>query len=132
MTKPILCIDFDGVLHLYSQGWLGPTAIYDPPTPGALEFVQEAQKHFELIVYSTRARTIVGRHVMLRWLSKHGFPELEITFKKPHAFVTLDDRAIQFTGTFPDPQTLLEFKPWNRRNDAESSGGPMRLVPPTE
>jgi len=115
MDKPILCLDFDGVLHLYSEGWLGLTAIYDPSTPGALEFVREAQEHFEVVIYSTRARTLAGRRAIRVWLFRHGFPELEVTFEKPHALVTLDDRAIQFTGTFPDPQTLLDFKPWNRR-----------------
>jgi hypothetical protein len=28
--------------------------------------------------------------------------------------VTLDDRAITFTGTWPSMKQLQEFKPWNK------------------
>jgi hypothetical protein len=31
MTKPILCLDFDGVIHSYSSGWKGADVIPDPP-----------------------------------------------------------------------------------------------------
>ncbi len=34
---------------------------------------------------------------------------------KPPAFVTIDDRAITFTGTFPSIDELLAFQPWNKR-----------------
>ena len=34
---------------------------------------------------------------------------------KPSAFVTLDDRAITFNGTFPDLASVRAFKPWNKR-----------------
>lgn len=39
-----------------------------------------------------------------------------ITFPlwKPAAFVTLDDRALTFAGTWPDMQALKDFRPWNK------------------
>lgn len=36
--------------------------------------------------------------------------------EKPRAFVTLDDRAITFDGSFPPVEDLLGFVPWNRRH----------------
>jgi len=33
---------------------------------------------------------------------------------KPSAVVTLDDRGITFTGTWPDPHQLHGFRPWNK------------------
>ena len=35
--------------------------------------------------------------------------------EKPPAMVTLDDRAITFTGEWPSIETLLAFKPWNKK-----------------
>lgn len=34
---------------------------------------------------------------------------------KPMAILTIDDRAYQFTGTFPTPESIRAFKPWNKR-----------------
>ena len=39
--KPIICLDFDGVIHSYTSGWKGAAVIPDPPVPGALEFIVE-------------------------------------------------------------------------------------------
>ena len=52
--KPILSLDFDGVLHWYRKGWKGADVIDDEPTPGAVEFVKNAQEHFKVVIYSSR------------------------------------------------------------------------------
>lgn len=109
--KPLLSLDFDGVLHRYSRGYQDGT-VYDGPAPGALEFVQEAQEHFILIVHSARARTVEGYEQIKDWLQLHGFPDLPVTPEKPPAFLHLDDRAVLFTGVFPDPEDLLRFQHW--------------------
>ena len=46
------------------------------------------------------------------WLEKHGFPEVEFCTEKPSAHVSIDDRAITFSGDWPDPVDLLAFQPW--------------------
>jgi len=123
MTKPILCLDFDGVLHSYTSGWQGAVIISDPPVPGAIEFLREAVKHFTVCIYSTRSNSVDGIYAMKGWLEQHGageplMDELHFPDEKPPAFVTLDDRAITFDGRWPAIETLLAFKPWFKREAA--------------
>ena len=112
VDKLTLCIDFDGVIHKYSKGWQDGS-IYDEPTDGALGFVKEANEHFKVVIYTTRAATPEGMLDVVAYLDIHGFPRMVVTDKKPIAFLTIYDRAIQFTGTFPPIDTIINFKPWN-------------------
>jgi len=129
---PILCVDFDGVLHSYSSGWKGARNIPDPPVDGAIEWLRSLlgcpendgigprYLDFKVCIYSSRSRYWGGRKAMKKWLMKHGLDKYEIELidfplMKPAAFVQLDDRAITFTGVFPDPKELLTFKPWNKQ-----------------
>ena len=109
--KLTLCLDFDGVLHQYSKGWYDGS-IYDPPTPGAQEFVTAAMERFDVVVYSSRARE--DPNGITDWLKMYGFPDLEVTAVKPPAFLTIDDRAITFTGLWPEISELVRFKVWNK------------------
>lgn len=124
--KPILCLDFDGVIHSYTSPWKGPAHIPDPPVPGALGFIRQAQNYFHVVIYSSRSIDADGIYAMKCWLHDHMhrvFPgiadnilsEIEWANKKPAAFLIIDDRAMLFTGTFPDPESLLPFKPWNKK-----------------
>lgn len=69
--KPILCLDFDGVLHSYTSGWKGARNIPDPPVPGALEFVVGALDRFHVCILSSRSHQWGGRRAMKRWLKRH-------------------------------------------------------------
>jgi len=111
-AKPLLCLDFDGVLHRYSKGYHDATA-YDVPTEGALDFVQEASEHFQICISSARANTETGRQQIREWLRQYGFPDLPIEVAKPPAFLTIDDRVHKFDGTWPDPKDLLQYRAWN-------------------
>lgn len=115
--KPILCLDFDGVLHSYSSGWKGAGTIPDPPVPGAVEACKAYAKHFKIVINSSRCSERAGIGAIFEWLDKHGFPveAMEIRAEKPPAVVTLDDRAICFEGVFPPVETLIGFQPWNKR-----------------
>jgi hypothetical protein len=129
--KPILCIDFDGVIHDYRRGWQGGE-IYGDVVPGFFEWAEDASKHFNLVIYSSRSKTPEGIEAMIKWFLDQrakvqgvSIP-LEPTFqfefadKKPPAFVTIDDRAITFDGDWSNPMlqpvALKNFKPWNVRN----------------
>jgi hypothetical protein len=130
--KPILCLDFDGVIHSYSSGWKGATVIPDPPVPGALAFIVEALQYFRVAIFSSRSHQPGGIEAMCRWLGywsvdpDHGMPgdfdhavwsEIDWPTEKPAAFLTIDDRAVCFNGDFEayDMPTLLAFKPWNKQ-----------------
>lgn len=131
MTKPILSVDFDGVIHSYTSGWQGATVIPDPPVPGALVFLREAVNHFRVCIFSSRSHEKGGVPAMQLWLwnniqmceklvkvessrEDHWYTEIEWPKIKPPAFLTLDDRAITFDGTWPSIESLKEFKPWNK------------------
>ncbi len=125
MGKPILCLDFDGVVHSYTSGWKGARNISDPPTEGAIEFISNAlDEGWDVVIHSSRARHWGGISAMRAWLREHAGnmwdtmgPSLcDVRFArwKPSAVVTLDDRGITFTGTWPDPKVLRAFKPWNK------------------
>lgn len=128
MSKPILCLDFDGVIHSYKSGWQGADKIPDYPVPGALAFMLEAIDHFTVVIYSSRSHQDGGIEAMKRWLynrARYEFGSVDTTetllanigfpTHKPSAFVTIDDRAITFTGEWPSIETLQNFKPWNKK-----------------
>lgn len=126
--KPIICIDFDGVLHSYSSGWQGANVANDPPVPGAIEWLRDLIINGDVDpqIYSSRSRQDGGVLCMRNWLVKHGLEGdladvLTFPTQKPAAFLTIDDRAICFDGTFPDVITMKAFKPWNKREEIGGS-----------
>jgi hypothetical protein len=133
MKKPIMCVDFDGVIHSYTTPWINEFTIPDPPVSGALAWLWEATKHFTVHIYSSRSKTEAGRNAMQTWLcnyAKAEFPPnhpmcwepgpaypIIFSHEKPPAFLTIDDRALTFNGTWENlvPANLLNFKSWNKR-----------------
>lgn len=127
--KPILCLDFDGVIHSYASGWKGAAVIPDPPVSGAVKFICDALEHFRVAVFSSRTGQPGGVAAMKTWLEKaffdywgahpvHAddkFSEIEWPTEKPAAFITIDDRALTFDGTWPPIEVLRDFQPWNKR-----------------
>lgn len=134
--KPILCLDFDGVLHSYASEWKGVDVVPDPPTPGMVDFLAHAIDHFDVQIFSSRSHQPGGQPAMENWLRKHVMDHYDCAFagdpkdfdkamkivngvkwpmEKPAAMITIDDRALTFDGTWPKIETLKAFKPWNKR-----------------
>jgi hypothetical protein len=120
MSKPILCIDFDGVIHSYERGWQGGE-IYGTVTKGFWGWAIKAQDLFRLVVYSSRTKEPGGIEAMQGWLAKEWgraepMPALEFACEKPPAFLTIDDRCVRFDGLWTarnlDPESLRGFQPW--------------------
>lgn len=127
-AKPILCLDFDGVVHGYSSGWQGIASIPDPPVPGALAFIEAMiADGWQIHIHSSRSRSLRGRWAMKSWLRRHLnaytlpmeaddiYTSIRWPWFKPSAAITLDDRAITFTGQFPTRSELKAFEPWYRK-----------------
>lgn len=114
---PILCLDFDGVIHSYEHGWRDGS-IYGTVTPGFLTWLAIAQEYFRIVIYSSRSAQPNGTEQMKQWLARQNggtLPTgLEFSASKPPAFLTIDDRAVCFRGDWHElnPATLREFKPW--------------------
>ena len=138
IKHPIILVDFDGVIHSYVSGWKGMTVISDPPVEGAMQFLLDhlpvpEELHGSMLpeykgpivqIYSARSRSWRGRRAMRKWLILHGmhpayFKENVLKFpkKKPAAFLTIDDRALQFEGVFPSKEDMLNFRPWYQRKN---------------
>lgn len=131
MSKPIFCLDFDGVCHSYTSGWKGATVIPDLPVDGLFEFLVMIEPYFDAQVFSSRSHQEGGVEAMHDWFDKMwadwcmtiqtregqrfsvsapvSFPSV-----KPAAFIGLDDRVLTFMGKWPTLQELREFTPWNK------------------
>lgn len=69
-TKPILCLDFDGVCHQYTSGWQGADVIPDPPVPGLWKFLTEASLYFDIAVFSSRSHQEGGIAAMRKFFAQ--------------------------------------------------------------
>jgi hypothetical protein len=144
MGKPILSVDFDGVIHSYTSGWKGVANIPDPPVPGAIPWLLNMlDAGFDVAIFSSRSKSLFGRWAMKRWLAREiadhwerGGSEPSLVececwgdaaaiwkrfswpWFKPSALMTIDDRALTFNGDWRDaaysPAAIRAFKPWNK------------------
>lgn len=135
-----ISVDFDGVLHAYDRGWskrrwFASADILDGPVPGAMKWLHDVYltEAFDVAIFSSRSKTLWGILAMQRWLRRQLLDEfghmigphmdplyVEILdwvrwpIFKPAAHLTIDDRALTFTGQWPAVDTLRMFKPWNK------------------
>jgi len=134
MHKPTICLDFDGVIHSYEKGWQDGS-IYGSVVPGFFEWLCKIQPHFHIAILSSRSSDEVSVMRMAGWLEQqfnewrgahnpyepHILNDIEWCTQKPPAWVSIDDRAIQFWGKWTAPElsveTLQKFKPWMQRKD---------------
>lgn len=106
--KTTLAVDFDGVIHRYSQGWQDGR-IYDPPVEGAMEGLLRLGQRHRVVVHTSRTNIEEVRqwihHQLAAYLEQPMESEalafLEVTNIKPKAIAYIDDRAIRFTH-WPD------------------------------
>lgn len=119
-----VAVDFDGVVHAYSRGWLDGT-IYDEPVPGALDGLRALLADYPVLIFTSRNVPQVAT-----WLARHDFAVstddgdfshdhpwdgriwdvrgvLLVTNRKLGAQAYIDDRGIRF---FTWEQALADVK----------------------
>lgn len=139
--KPILCLDYEGTVCIKD----------DKPAEGFFTWAVEACRHFNLVIFTAHAGTEQGLQIMEEWLQAHtiawrhdqmerGTPiataplSFEFAHEKLPAFLTIDDRALTFTGRWTDPrlspETLLKFLPWTDPAFEPQDERRSNVVPP--
>lgn len=135
--KPILTLDFDGVCHIYTSGWKGATTIPDPPVPGLFEFIDSVTPYFDVQIFSSRSHQEGGIEAMREWFEEKRFSyinaekfthendaakakqwvknTLKFPKEKPPAFLGIDDRVLNFRGSWPDVEELRAYKTWTQQ-----------------
>ena len=114
-----ILVDFDGVIHQYKKPPTALNDIPDPPVNGAKDAIAKLREKYYIAVFTTRARTLEGSIAVRKWLNKHGIEFDEVTAWKIPGRVIVDDRAIQFNGSWWDGilEQIENFVPWNRRSE---------------
>lgn len=99
-----IAIDFDGVIHKSSKGFLDGT-VYDEPVDGAIEAVKELSKKYTIVVFTAKAKTDrplvngkTGAELVWEWLKKYNIDSYvkEVTSEKPRAVAYIDDKGLRF------------------------------------
>lgn len=116
VPRHTVAVDFDGVLHSYESPWINAHTIPDPPVPGAIDWLWEMSKHFDILVHTTRGKTARGRFAVREYLAKNGYDgPLTVSAWKGPALVYIDDRGLRFDGTnFPTREEIHQLRPWNK------------------
>jgi hypothetical protein len=93
--KKVICFDFDGVIHRYSNGWQNGK-VYDPPMEGAINGIKDLQKKgYKIVICTCRDGDFLENAKL--WLSENEIKDVELTNIKPKAIAYIDDKGIRFT-----------------------------------
>ena len=106
--KKTILIDLDGVLNNYTGNF--DKDFIPPIKDGAIEFLKELSKNFELKLFTTRNKILATK-----WLIDNNidFYFTDITNTKDLAWLYIDDRCINFDGNFENLTNSVNlFKPW--------------------
>ena len=115
--RELICLDFDGCISNSLHTKYNQNEFIFEPVEGMREWIQGTLHHHDIIIFSARNLTLIGRENLREWLLKYEFPILDVTNVKPppgHLFI--DDRGFSFRGkNFPSLKFMSTFKPWNRK-----------------
>jgi len=122
MESAVIAVDFDSTIAHYS-GWKG-VGVFGPPIQGvqwALGKLKEMGA--TIIVHTCRAET----RLISAYLKENEIPydyinfspqneKLKLSEKKIAADIYIDDRSLNFRGSWPDTfREAINFSPWERK-----------------
>ena len=87
---------------------------------GGIRAMQVWLKHWLIKEYGWPDGAGLGNQLMKSYTYPTGTTQLITRYnyfptEKPSAFITIDDRALTFQGTFPTFAEINNFKPWNKK-----------------
>jgi hypothetical protein len=92
--KKDICVDFDGVLNIYTH--------YDPNDlcemrEGCPQFLEQLSQKYRVTILTSREPISV-----IKWLKKHNLLKFieDVTDRKIPAVYYIDDRAVKFDGDY--------------------------------
>ena len=108
MPKKTVLIDLDGVLNEYDGKF---DKDYIPPiNKDARKFVENLSQDFELKLFTARKKTMAQN-----WLKENNLDIYfsEVTNRKEPCVFLIDDRCIQFKGSFEElEKDIRHFNVW--------------------
>ena len=127
MGRPTVVLDFDGVIHSYTSGYIGADEIPDPVIPGIKAAIDELRTGYRVVVVSTRCASVEGCCAVRRYLRQNGIEVDDVTAAKPPALCYIDDRAICFDGNASSiPEKVRNFKTWMEGGQNDSPVSNLR------
>ena len=106
--RKTILIDLDGVLNEYTGSF---DKDYIPPIKdGAKEFLENLSENFDIKIFTTRNKILATK-----WLINNSIDQFvaDITNVKDLAWLYIDDRCINFDGSFENLfNNINNFKPW--------------------
>ena len=112
--QPIICLDFDGVIHLHLSPWRGRAVISDGPVQGAKEAVEDLRRRGNrIVVFSGRCASDDGVNAIKVWLNRHDIEVDDVARNKPVADLYVDDKAVTFRGDWVETlEAIHKFQQW--------------------
>lgn len=119
MKKKTICVDFDGVIADYSEGFKG-RGVFGAPILGACVVLNALRDDgWKIIVFTTRGEVplledyLINNNIPFDEINRNSDNPPGTNEGKPIADVYLDDRALQFSGDWPRAYyDIINFKPW--------------------
>lgn len=112
--RKTVCVDFDGVIHPYTNGWQGIDPTIEAPVKGIREELDRLKDNgFIIAVLTTRAQSRIGIDAVKHYLDTWRVPYDKITATKIGAICYIDDRAVLFDGDATGlADKVISFKSW--------------------